>query len=363
MSQFWDALRQAGPQSERPMDGRNAAFFMRRLQLLFTSSVPILAALETLERQEEDPYWSEALGLAVARLERGQSLSVALSSAPSPVITAQSAQILKLGETSGRLDVVLRELANSLEASAELAKRFKSALTLPAFQAVFSFLLLGVMVSTLIPPMLNLSQVIGADLGPLVKGCLALVVILLDPWTLFGLAQLSVAVAFLVRRWLATESGRLTFDKALLRLPVVGPLLVDQAIFTFAQGLRALLNCGSGMVPALRGTADTITNTALRAELDEVVARIVDGSSLHQALRLETSFDPIFISVVAVGEETGSLPLLLGRMSGFFQKRVEDRLDLLVSLLEPLILGLLGGVVTLLSLLFFVPIVKVIQAL
>jgi type IV pilus assembly protein PilC len=270
---------------------------------------------------------------------------------------------LRLGETSGQLETVMRELAGTLERSAEVALKFRSALTMPLIQAVGSLVLLVLMVSTLLPGMLDLSKSVGAELGPTLKACFWLASTALDPLVLFAEVQVALALGFALRRWALTSTGRRALDGLVLKLPIARNLALDYAAFRFSQGMGGLLGCGCTMVAALRSVAETMANSVLRSEIHAVADRVTQGDSLTLALVSESRLNPLLISVVAVGEETGALHRLLQQMSHYYQQEIEDRLDAMVVLLEPLILGLLGAVVAFLSLLFFLPIMKVVQSL
>jgi type IV pilus assembly protein PilC len=295
-------------------------------------------------------------------VEQGQPLSVAISAEP-PLISEDSALLVRLGENSGRLEIVLRELSDSLEASARMSARFRSALAAPLFQGAASLGLLVLLSATVLPNMLELSRSVGTDLGPALSFLSAMIATALDPLVLFVEAQVLLALGFWVRRWGRTVSGRTKLDRWVLAVPVLRTLVLDRAAFRFCQSTGTLLGCGAPMLEALGSAASSAGNTVIRQEIQHAAKLVTDGETLAVALACATRLDRLLVSVVAVGEETGTLPKVLKSMRDVYQHQIEERLEKLLVLMEPFILALLGGVVALLSLLFFVPIMRVMQTL
>jgi type IV pilus assembly protein PilC len=341
---------------------RQAAFFVRRLQLLMSASVGLIKALETLERQEEDPQTSLAISNANRRLERGMPLSAALAGTPR-LISRQCEEIVKMAEANGQLEVALRQMADSLEQGADLSQRFRSALIVPVFQMVGSVLLLFLLVMFLLPGLLEMAGGLQADIGPLPRAAFAVASLALDPLVMVAELQVAVALALGFRRWWSTPSGRRSVDQLLLRTPLLGRLMLDSAAFRFTQGMGLLLNSGSSPMSALKSVAETLDNVVLREQLTEVGDRVFAGDSLAQALRVSTTLDPLLISVVEVGEETGRLPSLLQSMAPFYQERIGDRLEAALAVFEPLMLAAVGLVVGVLSLMFFHPLMRIVEKL
>ena len=139
--------------------------------------------------------------------------------------------------------------------------------------------------------------------------------------------------------------------------------MLDSAAFRFTQGMGLLLNSGSSPMSALKSVAETLDNVVLREQLTEVGDRVFAGDSLAQALRVSTTLDPLLISVVEVGEETGRLPSLLQSMAPFYQERIGDRLEAALAVFEPLMLATVGLVVGVLSLMFFHPLMRIVEKL
>lgn len=341
---------------------RQSAFFVRRLQLLLSASIGLIPALETLEKQEEDARTSLAIRSAIVRVERGRPLSSALGGKPR-LLSAQCEEIVKMAESNGQLDIALRQLADTLEKTAGVAQRLSSALIVPAFQVTGSLLLLALLVVLLLPGMLELANGLGADIGPLPRALFSLASLALDPLVILAEVQVVLASVFALRRWRQTPEGRLWMDQQLLSLPLLGALLRDVAAFRFAQDMGLMLNCGSTPMSALKSVGESLGNAALREQLEEVGHRVYAGETLAQALRASTCFDPMLISVVAVGEETGRLPSMLSRLAPFFQERVEQRLEAALDIFEPLVLGIVGLVVGVLSLMFFHPLMRIVEKL
>lgn len=341
---------------------RQSAFFVRRLHLLLSASIGLIPALETLEKQEEDARVSLAIRGAIVRVERGRPLSSALAGNPR-LLSPQCEEVVRMAESNGQLDVALRQLADTLEKAADLAQRFSMALIVPVFQIVASLLLLALLVVMLLPGLLDLADGLGADIGPIPRALFWLASLALDPLVILAEVQVVFACLFAVRRWWQTPEGRMWTDEQLLSAPLLGALLRDVAAFRFSQDMSLMLHCGSTPMAALKSVGETLGNMALRDQLDEVGQRVYAGETLAQAMRASTCLDPLLISVVAVGEETGRLPALLARMAPFYQERVEQRLEAALDVFEPLVLGIVGIVVGILSLMFFHPLMRIVERL
>lgn len=353
--------RLAGLRARKP-SRRDIAVLLGRLSVLFGAGIPLVECLEALETQEQNEYVRRALQNMLRRLLTGSSLASAFA-AQKGLFPERVAALISLGESSGQLDSVLRELSESLEKESNLLQQVKSALTYPLILLIVSLTVLGGLLKYFIPQLLDFARSTNADLGAGVKLMFFLTEQLFSPMVLFGVLQVALALVFLAVNELRTESGKLSRDNLLLALPVVGPVFLEMSVLRFSLGLRSLLRCGCPLVASLNLLGRSLGNKALKLEIERVTDSIQEGETLGEALRFRTRFDAMFITMVAVGEEAAALPKMLNSVIKLKSEELERKLETAVALLEPLVLCLVGGTVGFVTLMFFLPMTRLIGTL
>ncbi|ACB76366.1 type II secretion system F family protein [Opitutus terrae] len=346
----------------RPVSARALALFTRQLATLVRAGMPLVRGLEVLARQESGPRFREIVNDLAATIRAGESLSEALAQHPR-VFDRLYVSMARAGEAGGVLHVVLERLAAFLEKSARLKARIAAAMTypvivlalaggivaalmvfvVPRFEQIFSGLLKGQPLPTLTRLVLGVSGIFQHHGG----WCLALVAI-------------GVMAFALVRR---TARGRSAIDWAKLHCPVVGPLLLKTAIARFSRTLGTLLASGVPILQALLITRDTSGNTQVSAAIALVHERVKAGENVAGPLAASGVFPAMVVGLAEVGEETGKLPEMLGRIADAYEEEVDNAVAGLTAMIEPVLIVVLAVLVGTVVLALFLPIISVIQYL
>ncbi len=341
---------------------RELMLFTRQLATLVKAGMPMLRALEVLARPERNQAFREVIeGLAEA-IRSGGNLSDGLRQQPR-IFDDLYISMVKAGEAGGVMDTVLDRLARFMERSERTKGRVKAAMTYPAIILVvagsilaglmtfvvpkFELIFSGMLKGQPLPPLTRL--VIGT--GRFASQHLALVL---------GLLLMAGAAMAVIRR---TRAGARVGDWLLLKSPVLGDLLLKAAIARFARTFGSLLASGVPILEALVITRDTSGNVHVEEAIDRVRDRVKGGDTVARPLAAEALFPGLVTSMVEIGEETGALPEMLGRIADTYDEEVDNAVVALTSLIEPAMIVLMAVVVGIIVLALFLPIVGVIQHL
>lgn len=340
--------------TERPIYAKRLAFFdrippkeimlfSRQLSIMFQSQVPLVEALRTISLQTKNPNFKEKILKISESVEGGTSLSGALSQF-SKVFSPYYVSIIKSGEASGSLSQMLDSLADHLDREYALSSKIKGALTYPAFVIFIGVAVLFLMMFFVVP---NLVKVLGTSAKQLPLAT-RIVIFLADAlrkwwWALFlGIAVACVSFV----KYIRTKGGKKAFDVFMLKVPVIGSFLGMMYLSRFAENLSTLVTGGIPIVEALGITQDIISNEVYKNIIGQAKEAVRNGSSINEVLsQYPGAFPPIFTQMVAVGEKSGTLDTSLLNMVKFYQKEVENMVDSLLSILEPLLIVVLGVVI------------------
>lgn len=258
------------------------------------------------------------------------------------------------GETSGTLDVILLRLAEFTESQSELSSKIRSAMMYPALMFVFTTLLLGVLFIYVVPKMM----VVFESNPDLVLPWYSKMVIdfsgfLVNYWHVIIVSAVSAFVIF--RSWKNTPKGRTQWDMIVLKLPVVGPLARMIAVSRFTRTLGTLLTGGVPMLSAMSIVKNVVNNDILASAIDEARDNISEGESIAAPLKKSGQFPPIVIHMINIGEKTGELEDMLNQVSDSYDFQVKTSVDGLTSLLEPIMLVVMGGVIGIIVFAIMIP--------
>ena len=318
------------------------ALFTRQLAVMVDAGLPLVQSLDILGRQERHPMLARSILKVRREVEGGSSLAAAMRTQPR-TFDALYTNLVAAGETGGVLDAVLKRLAGHIEKTVRLKRDVTSALVYPATVVAAAAIVVGLILWKVVPAFSTLFEGLGAEL-PLptrtVIGASDLVV--RHGWV--GLAAAAAGVVA-VRRYRTTVPGRLASDRMLLRAPLVGPLLRHVAVSRIARTLSTLLGAGVPIVQALDIAARTAGNAAMERAVVSTRIGIERGKPLSVPLRAAAVFPPLVVQMVQVGETTGSLDAMLARLADFYEEEVDRAVRQLLTLLEPVLIVVLGAVV------------------
>jgi type IV pilus assembly protein PilC len=318
---------------------KEVAVFSRQFATMINSGLTLLRSLSILAEQTSNKELARIVGEVRRDVERGSSLSVALAKHPKAFSRLYVAMV-RSGEMGGSLDTVLLRLATTIEKQVELRRKVKSAMTYPIVVGIIVLLILIAMLIFVVPMFkgmyadlnakLPLPTLILLTMSNIIKRFFPLVLVAAG----FGVWSL--------KRYVATPGGRRRLDAFKLKAPVFGQLAHKSALARFSRSLAALVRAGVPILDALEIVAETAGNTILAEAAADTQAAVKSGESLARPLEAHPVFPPMVVQMIAVGEETGALDELLEKIADFYDSEVEATVDALTSLIEPLLIVVMG---------------------
>ena len=347
-----------GPPKPR-IGGEGMAIFTRQFSTMIGAGIPVLECLDILEEQAEDPGFKIVVQKIVEDVRGGSDLSQAI--AKHPVFDRIYVNMIKAGEASGQLDTILKRLAEYMEATEQLKREIKGAMTYPVVSMV---MILGITVFLLvfiIPKFQAIFKSLRVDL-PLPT---VIVLGISEALTTYWLNVIMVMVGtYLLLKWYkSTDSGGFMWDRMLLKMPVFGVLMQKIALSRFAKTFATLLRSGVPILGALEIVSSTAGNRVVELAVNNARESIRQGENLAKPLADSPVFPPMVVRMIAIGEKSGALEQLLEKISEFYDQQVEAMVESLTSLIEPLMIGVMGFVVGGIVLSVFLPIFKIQDAL
>ncbi|HEY4301660.1 MAG TPA: type II secretion system F family protein [Candidatus Didemnitutus sp.] len=354
--------RRAKRGGRRRVRAREMAVFIRQLATLLKAGLPLVRALETLARQERNSALREMMTALAADIRAGLPLSEALARRGQRFDRLQ-VNLVKAGEAAGALEAVLDRLAGFMEKSLALRGKLKAALVYPACILTVAAAIMVALLVFVVPRFRQIFADLlkGAPLPPLTRAVIAVSDAVSAHFVLLAATGVVLGFAF---RWLArTARGRRWRDLGVLHLPLVGDLVLKSLVARCVRTLATLLASGVPILPALAIARDACGNERVAAALDTVRARVTEGSGLAGPVEDAGVFPPLVTSMIDVGEHTGQLPEMLGRVAEIYEGEVDVAAAGLGALLEPLLIVVLAAIVGTIVLALFLPIIRIVQLL
>jgi type IV pilus assembly protein PilC len=339
---------------------KDVAVFSRQLATMVNAGLTIIRALMILADQTESKTLSVIISQMRSDIERGLSLSQAVSKHPKAFPTVYVAMI-RSGETGGALDEVLVRLATTLEKQLELRRRVKSAMTYPIAVGCIIVLIVSAMLLFVVPMFEGMYNDLGGTLPLPTRILITVSNILKRLW--WGVALVITGSVVGLRRWGATPSGRYAIDSFKLKLPIFGRLVHKTVLSRFTRTLASLLRSGVSIMEALDIVADTAGNAVAAKAIEDAKDRVRVGESLSAALHGHDVFPEMVVQMMAVGEETGALDEMLEKIAEFYDSEVAAMVDGLTSLIEPLLMVSMGATVGGMIVALYMPMFRIINLL
>ncbi|MCU0676630.1 MAG: type II secretion system inner membrane protein GspF [Myxococcota bacterium] len=320
---------------------REIAVSTQQLAVLLRSGIPLVEALTALIDQLDQPELKAAFTDTRDKVNEGISFADALRNHPK-YFEDLYVNMVAAGEASGTLEAVLQRLSEFLDAQAKLKSKVQSALAYPLFMAFASTIIIGVMMTVVVPKVTSIFQ----DFNQSLPWYTELLIWSSDVisgywWLIFMLIGGGI---WYFRRWRATEEGRKKWDRFELKIPLFGQLFLMVAVARFARTLSTLLTSGVPVLRAMEITRNVLGNTELMRVVDEARNSVREGEGLAKPLRASKRFPPIVTHMIAIGEKSGQLEEMLEHVALAYDQQVEVRVAAMTSLLEPLIIVVMGGV-------------------
>jgi general secretion pathway protein F len=334
---------------------REQAILTRQLASLLIAGLPLGETLSVLTEQSERDYIRELMAAIRAEVLGGHSFANALSQHPRDFPEIYRA-LVAAGEHTGRLGLVLSRLADYIEQSNALRQKIILAFTYPGIVTLIAFGIVTFLLSYVVPQVVNVFASTKQALPFLTVAMMALSGFVRSYWWAMLIAV--IVVSWFIKQLLARPGPRMAFDRWILTAPLLGKLVRGYNTVRFASTLAILTAAGVPILRALQAAGETLSNRAMRENVDDAIIRVREGTSLSRALGNTKTFPPVLVHLIRSGEATGDVTTMLDRASEGESRELERRTMFLTSLLEPLLILAMGGVVLVIVLAVMLPIIE-----
>lgn len=323
--------------------------FTRQLSTMVSAGVPLLRSLTTMRDQVENPTLREVISDLIKDVQGGISLAEAMAKHPD-VFSDIFVNMIRAGEAAGIVDDILKRLATQVEKNASMRKKIKSASTYPIVLLLLTAgAFMGLMIF-IIPRIAAILKDIGgedAELPVITQVMIGISSFMTNYW--YIVIGGTVLAVFLTRRYIKTPAGRYQFHSFVLKVPILKNLIVKISVARFTRTFAALIGAGVSVVEALRVTSRAIGNDVYRKAIEDASAQVINGKQLSEAIEGNKLFPGIVPQMLAVGEETGQTDVVLVKVADFYDEEVDAIIDSLSSILEPVMIVIMGGMVGLVA--------------
>jgi type IV pilus assembly protein PilC len=330
----------------------------RQLSTMVSSGMSLLRSLYVIEEQTENDMLRDAFTAVRKDVEAGISFSDALRRHPD-IFNELYVAMVAAGETGGILESTLLRVADQLEKDAALRRQIKAAMIYPALIASFAGIVLIALVAFLVPVFEKIFKDFGGDLPAITKFTVFLSHLVTQKWYL--LIAGAVALVWAFKTWKKSDAGRLQWDKLKLKCPMkIGDIVQKVCLARFSRTFSGLITAGVPMLEAIEITGRTSGNLVIENAMVEVRESVKRGGSLTAPMREAPEAFPVMVTqMIGVGEETGALETMMSKIADFYEEQVEAALKALTSILEPIMIILVGGIVGFIVIAMYMPMFKV----
>jgi len=339
---------------------KELAVYSRQLSVLIDAELPLIQGLNILAEQTKNKYFKQVIKEIREDVEAGSSLHQAKRKFPR-VFDDLYCNLVASGEQSGSLDIMLRRLAEFLERIVRLRSQVRQAMIYPSAIVIFAVLVVIFMLWKVIPVFANIFQELGATLPSLTAFIIALSNFVQNNILFIFIGVIVLLIAF--RYFRRTDGGRKITDHALLKMPLFGSLLEKVGLSRVTRTLSTLLSGGVPMLESLKITSTTSGNVIIEDKIMTSRSLVAEGTSLTDAFKEVGGFPFMLIQMIGVGEATGTLDEMLTKLADFYDEEVEATVANLLSVLEPILLIVVGGMVGMIVVSMYLPIFSLIQQL
>jgi type IV pilus assembly protein PilC len=337
---------------------KDLAVFSRQFATMINSGLSLLRALTILGEQTSNRRLGQVITRVRAEVEQGASLSGAMAKHPK-VFNRLYVSMVRAGEIGGFLDQVLVKVAETFEKEVTLRGKIRSAMTYPVVVFAMVLMIVSAMLIFVVPTFATLYDSLGGTLPLPTRLLMGASDGLRRFFPLIVLAL--VGLGFAYKRWRATASGRYRLDQFKLKVKVFGPLFHKSALSRFSRTLSTLIRSGVPILQALEIVAETVNNGVISRAVKDVQDAVREGESLATPLSRHPVFPSMVVQMMAVGEETGALDTMLGKVADFYDQEVEAAVASLTSMIEPLLIGVMGAAVGGMVIALYLPLFNIIN--
>jgi len=344
----------------RRISARSLAIFTRQFSVMVDAGLPLVQCLELLAKEEPDKRLAAAIEQVRVDVEAGSTLADAMQKRPY-AFDALFTNMIAAGEAGGILDTILQRLSTFIEKQAKLVSQVRSAMIYPIAVLTIAAIVVILIMVKVVPTFTTLFEGLGASL-PMTT----LAVIWVSKKTIVALPFLiagTVVGLFMFRRYYQTQPGRIRVDAILLRMPLLGVIFKKVAVARFCRTLSTLIGSGVPIMDGLEITAKTSGNAIIEGAIRTVRSRIERGESISTPLRASGIFPPMVVQMIGAGESTGALDAMLAKIADFYEDEVDVAVKGLLTILEPLLIAVLGVIVGTIVIAMYLPLFELINQL
>ncbi len=332
----------------------------RQLAILLGAGLPLIRSLRTLEKQSQNPAVQGVLGKTCEIVEGGATFAEALSQSPKS-FDKLYLNMIRAGEASGAMEVILDRLANFMESAARIAGKVKSAMVYPCVILGIAVLALVGLMVFIVP---NFSKIFddlleGEPLPAITQFLINTSDTMMHQWYYYIIGIISIVIIYKIT--VKIPAGKYAVDYAKYNMPLFGPIISKTAISRFSRTLGTLMSSGVPVLSALSIVKDTSGNETVSTAVQKVYDAVKEGEGIAGPLGKTKIFPEMVISMVEVGEETGKLPEMLDKIADTYEEEVNNAVGALTSLIEPLMIVALAGMVGTIVIALFLPLTKIIE--
>jgi type IV pilus assembly protein PilC len=332
---------------------RDLALFTRQLSTVLQAGIPLVRGLRGLAADMSSRTLCVAVDDVALRIERGEGLSEAMTAHPE-AFNKMYISMIRAGERAGTLDDILEDLATYLEKVDAIKTKVRSALSYPIFVLVFAILATLFMLFKIVPTFAEIYQELGQDLPGLTKAVIGASNSIRDNAVVSGLVAVSIVTLLVL--WSRTRAGRYAVDSFVIRVPLFGPIVRKAVMSRFARTLGILVRSGLPILEAMDLVKGASGNAYVAGAIEQAKERISAGQGITSAFRSTSRFPEMVLQLMATGEESGSLDSMLIKASEFYDRQVEAAVHGITSLIEPVMVVLVGGIIGVVVVAMFLPI-------
>ncbi len=337
---------------------KDLAIYSRQLSVLIDAELPLIQSLGILEEQQKNAYFKKVIKTVKDDVEAGSTLNQAKRKHPK-AFDDLYCNLIASGEQSGSLDIMLRRLSEFIEKNVRLRNKIKQAMIYPVAIVLFAIVVSIFLLWKVVPVFASIFRDLGAEL-PLLTAIIVRMSDFVEKNIIF-VAIGFVAAVFLFRYYRSTKQGRWTTDRLLLKMPLIGKLLYKVSMTRVTRTLATLISGGVPMLEALKITSTTAGNVILEQEIVEARKLVSEGKTMTESFKQSGRFPTMMLQMINVGEATGTLDEMLSKLAEFYDEEVDASVSALLSILEPILLIFVGGIVGSLVIAMYLPIFSLMQ--
>lgn len=333
--------------------GKDLQIFTRQFATLINAGIPVVDSLKILSEGLRPGLLKESSARVKNSIESGRRLADSMAQVPN-VFDKLYVNMIQAGEETGILDSILLRLASYMEKSEKLKSQVKGALVYPAVIVAVAIIVISGILVFIIPRFTDFFAASGKEPPWLTMMVVKLSHVMIDKWYLFAVVLIGGPIAF--AQYVKTRDGRDFFDRFLIKAPIIGEVVQKASIARLTRTLSTLLSSGVGLIQAIDISAKTAGNIVIEQALMRCKESVTAGRPFASPLSKEKAFPDMVVQMIAIGEQSGTLDIMLGKIADFYEDEVETAVKAMTALLEPLLMVVLGGIIAVLVIAMYLPV-------